>query len=449
MLRSLFKAAINMVKTAGQEGKDVLHKVASGRVEKPTTTATAEGEAAAARAKKPKNRKYALFLAYQGKNYFGMQVQSGMGTHQITIESKLLDAMLATGMINEQQRHKFFDWHFQRAARTDRSVSAVRQVCSFYLPLEESFVDEAPKLLNEKLPADIRVLSLRRTVPSFHAQKKCDYRTYSYTLPTFAFADVESLTNAAFRLTPERLAEVNDVLGLFVGTHNFFNYTSKKQHGDMSCNRYIVSFECGKPFTYTHDIGLKKTEYEFATIYIKGQSFMLHQIRKMIGMTLTILRGFQHKSDLTRSFESQRMDVPRAPGLGLILEKVHYQCYDRQFSKQHATLDDLGPEIESTLSGIRDELIIKEILVTEAITSSMLLWLSDLPKHDFRAIAEDEGDERKSELPMAYAKANEAEKAVKEEEEDEEAAAGDDDGNEEVKTEAEVVQEEEKIAVQA
>lgn len=34
---------------------------------------------------------------------------------------------------------------------------------------------------------------------------------------------------------------------------------------------------------------------------------MMHQIRKMIGMTLTILRGFQNKSDITRSFESLRV----------------------------------------------------------------------------------------------------------------------------------------------
>lgn len=75
----------------------------------------------------------------------------------------------------------------------------------------------------------------------------------------------------------------------------------------MSSNRYIIDFKCSEPFIYTHDFGYKKADYEFATIYIKGQSFMLHQIRKMIGMTLTILRGFQQKSDITRSFESIRV----------------------------------------------------------------------------------------------------------------------------------------------
>lgn len=33
-----------------------------------------------------------------------------------------------------------------------------------------------------------RVFGFRRVTKNFHAQKNCDGRTYSYTLPTFAFA---------------------------------------------------------------------------------------------------------------------------------------------------------------------------------------------------------------------------------------------------------------------
>ena len=44
---------------------------------------------------------------------------------------------------------------------------------------------------------------------------------------------------------------------------------------DPSANRYIKEFYCENGFV---DDGL-----EFAVIKVKGQSFMLHQIRKMIG----------------------------------------------------------------------------------------------------------------------------------------------------------------------
>lgn len=145
-----------------------------------------------------------------------------------TIESHLLDALLKLGIINEEMRKAPSKFSFQRAARTDRRVSAVRQFVSLHLPLTDDFYKNGADILNNELPEDIRVLTIRRTIPSFHSQKRCDYRTYSYTLPTFAFAPVVELTTDSFRLTPERRDEVNDVLKSFVGTHNFFNYTSRR-----------------------------------------------------------------------------------------------------------------------------------------------------------------------------------------------------------------------------
>uniref|UniRef100_A0A914PSE6 tRNA pseudouridine synthase n=1 Tax=Panagrolaimus davidi TaxID=227884 RepID=A0A914PSE6_9BILA len=150
----------------------------------------------------------------------------------------------------------------------------------------------------------------------------------------------------------------------------------------------------------------------------------MHQIRKMLGMSLTVLRGFQNKSDITRSFEKLWMDVPRVPGLGLILEQVHYQNYDRNYSNIHQKLDSLGEDIEAQVKKIREELIISEILSTEVMSNSMMLWLADLPKHDFIINPESEVLD-KSALAMARAVAADAieqteGKPVKSEEDNEE-----------------------------
>lgn len=63
------------------------------------------------------------------------------------------------------------------------------------LPMNQDFLTNGPEKLNSHLPNDIRVLGIRRATPSFHAQKKCDARTYSYTLPTFAFAEVDKVNS--------------------------------------------------------------------------------------------------------------------------------------------------------------------------------------------------------------------------------------------------------------
>lgn len=61
------------------------------------------------------------------------------------------------------------------------------------MPMKQEFLTNGHEKLNENLPNDIRVLAIRRATPSFHAQKSCDARTYSYTVPTFAFSDVDQV----------------------------------------------------------------------------------------------------------------------------------------------------------------------------------------------------------------------------------------------------------------
>lgn len=46
------------------------------------------------------------------------------------IESHLLEAMLKFGILTEEQYKDTYTFYFQRAARTDRGVSAVRQVAN-------------------------------------------------------------------------------------------------------------------------------------------------------------------------------------------------------------------------------------------------------------------------------------------------------------------------------
>jgi tRNA pseudouridine38-40 synthase len=70
-----------------------------------------------------------ILLSYSGVNYTGMQRNPDVPT----IEEELLKAMLKNQWISEEGYKTPQQAFFQRAARTDKGVSACRQVVSVKL----------------------------------------------------------------------------------------------------------------------------------------------------------------------------------------------------------------------------------------------------------------------------------------------------------------------------
>ena len=74
-----------------------------------------------------RKKKIALFFGYNGDGYQGMQRNPGAKT----IEDDLEKAIVLAGGIAETNAGDFGKVHWNRAARTDKGVSAVGQVVSF------------------------------------------------------------------------------------------------------------------------------------------------------------------------------------------------------------------------------------------------------------------------------------------------------------------------------
>lgn len=78
--------------------------------------------------------------------------------------------------------------------------------------------------------------------------------------------------------------------------------------------RYIIKCHCLE----THI----SNNVEFATVSIKGQSFMLHQIRKMMALVISVVRNLVPDSTIEESFKPEKLEIPTAPSLGLVLNHV-------------------------------------------------------------------------------------------------------------------------------
>lgn len=251
-------------------------------------------------------RKYALAVAYLGTAYRGLQINPGI----LTVEAELEKALFLAGGIEEVNFGEFHKVSWSRAGRTDKGVHAVTNCCSMKLSIpldqEESFVES----VNSFLPADIRVLTMTKTIKNFNAKIYCSGRLYHYMLPTFVLSKVDavdsvvrdllSCINSAdettsdssssntlsrervgklraalkdHRLTAEDLAYFRSILTKFQGTHKFHNFTSDKNPSDASASRFIISVECSDPILFPGN------PVEWVCVSLRGQSFLLNQVR--------------------------------------------------------------------------------------------------------------------------------------------------------------------------
>ncbi|KPI39988.1 tRNA pseudouridine synthase 1 [Cyphellophora attinorum] len=127
----------------------------------------------------------------------------------------------------------------------------------------------------------------------------------------------------AYRIPEKRLHRIRDTLQQFVGTKNYHNFTVQKSFKDPSAKRVIKSFVVNP-----EPILINGTEW--LSLKVHGQSFMMHQIRKMVGMVALIVRCGCDPERLTQSFGSDIISIPKAPSLGLLLERPVFDSYNRR-----------------------------------------------------------------------------------------------------------------------
>lgn len=135
----------------------------------------------------------------------------------------------------------------------------------------------------------------------------------------------------AYRISDIRRQRVQDALSAYLGTRNFHNYTIQKNFKDDSAKRVIRSFEVNPKPVYVNDT-------EWLSLKVHGQSFMMHQIRKMVAMAALVVRCGCPLERIHESYQNNKISIPKAPGLGLLLERPVFDSYNKR------AVEDLGRE---------------------------------------------------------------------------------------------------------
>ena len=132
----------------------------------------------------------------------------------------------------------------------------------------------------------------------------------------------------SYRISTTRLTRIQSTLTRFHGTQNFHNYTVQKSPRDPSSTRIIKSFIL-KP------VPILRNNIEWLSLKVHGQSFMMHQIRKMVSMAALIVRCGCHEGRIQDSYQSSKLSIPKAPGLGLLLERPIFDAYNERLVGQY------------------------------------------------------------------------------------------------------------------
>lgn len=240
-----------------------------------------------------------LDISYDGHNFKGFQRQIKERTVQQEIET-VLSRIFNTDIV------------ISASGRTDAGVHALKQVVTFMPNKEVSDLALLRYSLNRMLPNDIHVNAIQFVDDSFHPRLHALLKTYKYILN---MGEANPFYEN-YRYEFKRKLDVNKVLEakeLFVGEHNFKNFTTKEEDN----HDYVRTI---------NSIDIKQDD-DVLEITLIGNGFMRYMVRMIVGTLIAIGIGKEDKSFIVNKLEdTNRMPVIyKAPPQGLYLVDVKYE----------------------------------------------------------------------------------------------------------------------------
>ncbi|AFM98131.1 pseudouridine synthase [Encephalitozoon hellem ATCC 50504] len=277
-----------------------------------------------------------LLVGYDGSGYHGLQFNKELDT----IEKKVVDCLLSVGAISERNAEDPKKIHIKSSSRTDKGVHAAFNLIS--VKIEVCITPELVSRLRTLLSQEgIHLYDIVKLTKSTVPSKQAISRTYEYVVPTFFLTEgnfseeaealkqkdgehraggikrdypedvVESVTG--YRSSPDDIKAFESILQKYIGTKDFHNFT--KLNNEKGTKRYIKSITITDPYV--------SEDVEYVRISITGQSFLLHQIRKMVLFAVLLCKYSRNSVDqkFSIAFNKQNVHVPKGPSEYLLLDK--------------------------------------------------------------------------------------------------------------------------------
>ena len=288
--------------------------------------------------RKDQMRRIRLTIAYDGTNYRGWQIQQPTAAHPEgsfpTIQGELqraLGQLLPKEAVYGAAPEKSLDPltspdHVDEAAapgilpvvgasRTDSGVHALGNVACFDT---ESTIPAAnfPKAINRYLPPDIRVMQADEVSKDFHPRFVPHEKCYEYRIDHGRVANPLTRLYAYNYTYPLDLERMRAAARELVGVHDFTSFVNPDsqvfEHGGDAIREI-----------YSIDI---LEEGSQLVIRIRGNGFLYHMIRIIVGTLLVIGNGRRAPEDIRTMLAAKDRTTagPTVPAHGLCLCALHY-----------------------------------------------------------------------------------------------------------------------------
>jgi len=243
---------------------------------------------------------YKLVIAYDGTDYCGWQEQK----NKPSITEALKKAF---GLVFAKEVS------ILGASRTDARVHALGQVALCKTGLDIP-IQKMKQAWNNALPANIMIRSLQQKSPPFHPYYNVKQKTYHYHF--FLNRPLPFLSRYGWYY-PYSIdgAMLKKALDFFIGTHDFVSFRSSEDIRENTLRTIDVI-----SLTY-----IKR--FKMYRITIKGQKFLHHMIRRIVGASMTVAsRNNRSLHVLKEVMAAQNSNnfLPNAPAQGLLLYNITY-----------------------------------------------------------------------------------------------------------------------------
>jgi tRNA pseudouridine38-40 synthase len=275
------------------------------------------------------SRTLKLTLAYDGSAYHGWQVQPGKPTIQgalaAAIESLTGEKLLPQG-----------------SGRTDAGVHALAQVATFQtasaIPVANFRI-----VLNDRLPAAIRVLAVDEVPEGFHARHSARAKCYHYRIwrgdvvPPFL---ARYVTHHPYPLNETAMQQA---AALVAGEHDFTSFAAvdpdrtlrlaAERQPPPTLSQSAAQPPASEAAALQHTTNLRtihesrfERHAEELIYIVAGNGFLHHMVRNLVGTFLLAGKGSIAPSDISAILQSRdrRAAGPTAPADGLYLVEVQY-----------------------------------------------------------------------------------------------------------------------------